>query len=127
MSLYNWGDLNKNQQEAVKMFAGGNTAPEGRVYLDYELDAYMSKYNDYQKKQAETERIKADTALTEENTKQTEDKTQKADIYAQSESTAGSAPKGKNMLSAGTGFAKIRRKVLGSLGSLGSSDERLGG
>jgi len=137
MSIMWWGDLSQDQRDAFiwmnnQQGGSGTRGPSGqtdlddRIYTSSDVNYATSAYGDYQRKQAEIARIKAETEKVEETARQDTEKARRYSEYQASKEQRSSGGN-KSMLSAATGFAKIRRKVLGSAGELGSTDEKLGG
>lgn len=76
--------------------------------------------------EAETRRLQQEANVNAEVANQYEEKGRRAEMFNQNNAISNTGNKG--MLGSGlTGFAKIRRKVLGSVGGLGTNEEQLGG
>lgn len=134
---FQWHQLTPYHQAIAMWKHSQNPFSGTNPMTGYSLDQLINmenEYKDYTNKQAEIERIKRETdrlqrqsELTSEVSKQDKEKqrrTDEANASLDSKTTNGN---NRSMLSGLTGFAKIRRKVLGSVGEVGSTDEKLGG
>lgn len=95
-------------------------------YRGADSGEYIKLIDQTREVEAETRRLQQEANVNAEVANQYEEKGRRASMFAENNGEISNSGNG-SMLSGLTGFAKLRRKVLGSLGSLGSSDEKLGG
>lgn len=95
-------------------------------YRDADSKEYIKLIDQTRDIEAETRRLQQEANVNAEVANQYEEKGRRASMFAENNGEISNSGNG-SMLSGLTGFAKLRRKVLGSLGGLGLSDEKLGG
>lgn len=117
------GHFNKKLGEANAKIAYEKTNDPRFLDVHSQLD-YLALQTT--RAEEETQRTKRQADIVNETANQYEEKARRASMFAENNGEISNSGNG-SMLSGLTGFAKLRRKVLGSLGSLGSSDEKLGG
>lgn len=95
-------------------------------YRDADSEEYIKLIDQTRDVEAETRRLQQEANVNAEVANQYEEKGRRAEMFNQNNAISNTGNKG--MLGSGlTGLAKVRRKVLGSVGGLGVNEEKLGG
>ena len=95
-------------------------------YRDADSKEYINLIDQTREVEAETRRLQQEANVNAEVANQYEEKGRRTEMFNQNNAISNTGNKG--MLGSGlTGFAKIRRRVLGSVGGLGTNEEQLGG